>query len=65
MSGSNGGSIQRKSTVVQFEFSSRPGDGSGDRIAGRRRPGSGLKAPYGALWRLIAPYGSQTAVGNT
>ncbi|EEE04168.1 hypothetical protein BURMUCF1_1778 [Burkholderia multivorans ATCC BAA-247] len=35
MSGSNGGSIQRKSTVVQFEFARNPG-------ADRRRPARGL-----------------------
>ncbi|AWV00005.1 hypothetical protein DM992_10995 [Burkholderia sp. JP2-270] len=60
MSGSNGGSIQRKSTVVQFEFVSR----SWGRIGRPDRGPSPARACL-ALWRLAAPYGSHTAVGNT
>ncbi|PRF10291.1 hypothetical protein C6T59_00615 [Burkholderia multivorans] len=68
MSGSNGGSIQRKSTVVQFEFARNPG-------ADRRRPARGrgksdrLGRPAGNSGRPKGRprprYGAQTAVGST
>ncbi|PRD73401.1 hypothetical protein C6P75_17425 [Burkholderia multivorans] len=68
MSGSNGGSIQQKSTVVQFEFARNPGadrrrpargTGKGTR---QRRPAGNSGRPKG---RPRPRYGAQTAVGST
>ncbi|PRE60285.1 hypothetical protein C6P96_16585 [Burkholderia multivorans] len=73
MSGSNGGSIQRKSTVVQFEFAHNPGadrrrparatgKGTGKDDDRQRRPAGNSGRPKG---RPRPRYGAQTAVGST
>ncbi|PRG17926.1 hypothetical protein C6Q35_28105 [Burkholderia multivorans] len=76
MSGSNGGSIQRKSTVVQFEFARNPGadrgrptraTDKGDRQRDwQGRPATATAGNSGRPKGRPRPrYGAQTAVGST